>query len=193
LAEKGIELGVDDKTNFRSDSRIYDGIELSIIRVAITTVIESENIKFKIETKSNPQVEKGVKKVLQRGELGEKKLYYEVRREDGVEVSRKLIKTEIVEEPVNEIVEVGTKVLVYLSGEASWYSAPAMTAACRDVPKGTIVRVVNTSNGKSVVVKINDYIGHRGRVIDLSSDAFAQLAPLGQGVIKNVRIEKYYP
>jgi rare lipoprotein A len=68
-----------------------------------------------------------------------------------------------------------------------------MTAACRDVPKGTIVRVVNTSNGKSVVVKINDYIGHRGRVIDLSSDAFAQLAPLGQGVIKNVRIEKYYP
>jgi hypothetical protein len=193
LAEKGIELGLDDKANFRPDSRIYNGIELSIIRVAITTVIESESIKFKIETKSNPQVEKGVKKVLQRGELGEKKLYYEVRREDGIEVSRKLIKTEVVEEPVSEIVEVGTKVLVYLSGEASWYSAPAMTAACRDVPKGTIVRVVNMANGKSVVVKINDYIGHRGRVIDLSSDAFAQLAPLGQGVIKNVRIEKYYP
>ena len=193
LAEKGIELGVDDKTNFRSDSRIYDGSELLIIRVAITTVTESEETKYKTETKNNPQVEKGVKKVLQRGELGEKKLIYEVRREDGVEVSRKLIKTEVVKESINEVVEIGTKVLVYLSGEASWYNAPAMTAACRDIPKGTMVRVVNTANGKSVVAKINDYIGHRDRVIDLSSDAFAQLAPLGQGVIKNVRVEKYYP
>lgn len=193
LAEKGIDLGVDDKTNFRSDSRIYDGSELLIIRVAITTVTESEETKYKTETKNNPQVEKGVKKVLQRGELGEKKLIYEVRREDGVEVSRKLIKTEVVKESINEVVEIGTKVLVYLSGEASWYNAPAMTAACRDIPKGTMVRVVNTANGKSVVAKINDYIGHRDRVIDLSSDAFAQLAPLGQGVIKNVRVEKYYP
>jgi hypothetical protein len=193
LVEKGIELGVDDKTNFRPDSRIYDGIELSITRVAITTVIQGESIKYKTETKNNSQIEKGVKKVLQKGQLGEKKLYYEVRREDGIEVSRQLLKAEIVKEPVSEIIEVGTKIMVYISGEASWYNAPAMTAACRDVPMGTMARVVNTANGKSVVVKINDYIGHRGRVIDLSSDAFAQLAPLGQGVIKNVRVEKYYP
>lgn len=192
LAEKAIELGTDDKANFRSDSKVFDGSELTIIRVAVTTMIESEDIKYSTEKRSNSTVEQGIKKILQKGQLGEKKLFYEVTREDGVEVSRRLLKTEIAKEPVKEIIEVGTKIILYVSGEASWYKAPTMTAACRDVPRGTMVKVVNTANGKSVVVKINDYIGHRGRVIDLSSDAFAVLAPLSQGMISNVRVEKYY-
>jgi rare lipoprotein A len=44
-----------------------------------------------------------------------------------------------------------------------------LTAAHRTLPFGTMVRVTNTHNGRSVVVRINDrgpYI--RGRVIDLT-------------------------
>jgi rare lipoprotein A len=83
-------------------------------------------------------------------------------------------------------------------GEASWYGGKyhgrdtasgekfdknAMTAAHRDLPFGTRVRVTNLENGKSVVVRVNDrYMGGK-RVIDLSEAAFAQLAPTARGVI----------
>jgi rare lipoprotein A len=61
-------------------------------------------------------------------------------------------------------------------------------AAHQTLPFGTRVNVVNLANGNRVTVVINDrgpYID--GRIIDLSDDAFAQLAPLGAGTI-SVRI-----
>jgi rare lipoprotein A len=48
-------------------------------------------------------------------------------------------------------------------------SSGALTAAHKSLPFGTMVRVTNSRNGKSVVVRINDrgpFV--RGRVIDLT-------------------------
>ena len=63
-------------------------------------------------------------------------------------------------------------------------SSHGMTAAHRTLPFGTHVRVTNTRNGRSVVVRINDrgpFV--RGRVIDLTPAAakalgFSGLAPV---------------
>ena len=58
-----------------------------------------------------------------------------------------------------------------------------MTAAHRDLPLGTLVRVTNLDNGKSVDVRINDrgpFI--HGRVIDLSRAAARRLDIIGPGV-----------
>ncbi|MGV2986183.1 septal ring lytic transglycosylase RlpA family protein [Vibrio sp. E150_011] len=91
-----------------------------------------------------------------------------------------------------------------LTGQASWYGSQfhgrltasgekynmrAYTAAHKTLPFGTVVRVVNTSNNKSVDVKINDrgpYV--KGRVIDLSQIAFEKVGSTTQGVVP-VRIE----
>lgn len=65
----------------------------------------------------------------------------------------------------------------------------AYTAAHKTLPFGTVVRVINTANSKSVDVKINDrgpFV--RGRVIDLSQKAFEQIGNTNQGVVP-VRIE----
>ena len=82
-------------------------------------------------------------------------------------------------------------------GRASWYALtsktasgermnPAgMTAAHRTLPFGSKVVVTNQRNGKKVVVRINDrgpFI--KGRVIDLSKAAAAQLGFVGQGHTK---------
>jgi uncharacterized protein YabE (DUF348 family) len=70
-------------------------------------------------------------------------------------------------------------------GDASWYSfAPGsgFTAAHPWLPFGTRVTVTNLSNGKSVTVVINDRGPFGGRSIDLSPEAFVQIAPLSQGV-----------
>jgi rare lipoprotein A len=83
-------------------------------------------------------------------------------------------------------------------GHASWYSLPSnitangeqmnpneLTAAHRSLPFGTRVLVENLSNGRSVVVRINDrgpFIG--GRIIDLSKAAAASIGMLNAGTAK---------
>ncbi len=73
------------------------------------------------------------------------------------------------------------------SGEI--YDMHALTAAHKSLPFGTLVRVVNLENGKSVVVRINDrgpYV--KGRIIDLSYAAAKRIGLDKTGVAK-VRLE----
>jgi rare lipoprotein A len=58
------------------------------------------------------------------------------------------------------------------------------TAAHRTLPFGTRVKVTNTQNSRSVVVRVNDRGPFaKGRIIDLSSSAFKSIASLNVGVI----------
>ena len=91
-----------------------------------------------------------------------------------------------------------------LSGVASWYGKVlgghrtasgerfdpgALTACHRSLPFGTLVRVVNLINHRSVMVRINDRgLMNNNRVIDLSSAAAEQLDMLRSGVAP-VRLE----
>jgi rare lipoprotein A len=68
------------------------------------------------------------------------------------------------------------------SGET--FNSENMTAAHRSLPFGTMVRVINTGNGRSIVVRINDRGPFtRGRIIDVTPAAaralgFSGLAPV---------------
>lgn len=89
-------------------------------------------------------------------------------------------------------------------GKASYYAARhhgrrtasgerlnnnALTAAHRELPFGTQVKVTNLANERSVVVRITDRGPHgRGRLIDLSQAAARQLDMLRAGVAQ-VRVE----
>jgi len=66
------------------------------------------------------------------------------------------------------------------SGEA--FDMGAMTAAHRSLPFGSLVRVTNPANGKSVTVRINDRGPFsRGRVIDVSRAAAEELGLIARG------------
>lgn len=68
------------------------------------------------------------------------------------------------------------------SGET--YDPQALTAAHRDLPFGTRVRVQHLETGRQVVVRINDrgpFI--KGRVIDLSRRAAEQLRMIDAGIV----------
>jgi len=62
----------------------------------------------------------------------------------------------------------------------------AMTACHPTLPFGSIVRVVNQANKRSVVVKINDRgdLVEEGRIIDLSQAAAQRLAMTKPGLAK---------
>jgi rare lipoprotein A len=67
-----------------------------------------------------------------------------------------------------------------------------VTAAHKSLPFGTRVKVINLTNNKSVVVRINDrgpYV--RGRIIDLTKTAAKEIGMLGDGVAKvKIRYKK---
>lgn len=89
-------------------------------------------------------------------------------------------------------------------GKASWYGQQYhgrptasgepfnendLTAAHDKYPFGTIVRVKNLENGRTVDVRINDRGPHRrGRIIDLSQAAAIEIDMLQAGVVP-VRIQ----
>ncbi|MBD1841627.1 septal ring lytic transglycosylase RlpA family protein [Coleofasciculus sp. FACHB-64] len=111
-------------------------------------------------------------------------------------------RSRVVQQPSNAIAY--RPVISELKGMASWYgyagngtqsasgerfNENAMTAAHRTLPFGTQVRVTNTNNGRSVVVRINDrgpFI--RGRIIDVSAGAARVLGMISSGVAP-VRVE----
>ena len=94
------------------------------------------------------------------------------------------------------------------SGLASWYGEvleghttasgeifhkDALTACHRTLPFGTLVRVINLRNKKSVVVRITDRgVLFPNRVIDLSSAAAIQIGMLRRGLAP-VRLEVVAP
>ncbi|MEW5894249.1 MAG: septal ring lytic transglycosylase RlpA family protein [Candidatus Omnitrophota bacterium] len=96
-------------------------------------------------------------------------------------------------------------------GFASWYSREdpgvgkftanrekfddsAMTCAAWGVPFGTHLKVTNKSNGRYVIVRVNDRGPHRrlvrkGRVIDLTKSAFRKIGSTKKGLIR-VKVER---
>lgn len=69
------------------------------------------------------------------------------------------------------------------------YHKDSLTCAHRSYPLGTMLKVTNIKNGKTVVVKVTDRCGTR-RLIDLSYAAAKQIDIIRQG-LATVRVERY--
>ena len=96
------------------------------------------------------------------------------------------------------------------TGKASWYSRKSpgvnkrtanneifndrgLTGAMWGVSFNRRIKVTNLTNGKSIIVRVNDRGPHsryirKGRIIDLTKEAFSQLGAPKHGLI-NVEIE----
>jgi rare lipoprotein A len=69
------------------------------------------------------------------------------------------------------------------------FSQDKLTAACNVLPLGTLIRVTNLRNGRSVIVKVNDRMHSKmKRVVDLSRSAAQKLNFIRSGLTK-VKIE----
>ena len=71
------------------------------------------------------------------------------------------------------------------------FSNTGYTAAHRTLPMGSLVKVVNPRNGKSVVVRVNDrgpFV--RGRIIDLSRAAARKIGIGGVGQVQLIRLDR---
>lgn len=195
LRQMGVVLGPNDRVEPSILAYPSEGSTIKVVRVNRSIETLHSKVAFGRQTEETSALELGIRKVKTPGIEGVRESRYEILYEDGKVQSRNLLGASVIKEPVAEITLLGTNRPVLRSssqsqtGKASWYRMPGLMAAHKTLPFGTVVKVTNLDNGRTVDVTIRDrgpYID--GRIIDLSDTAFSQLSPISRGVV-NVKIE----
>ena len=110
LKEQGLTLGAEDTITPAADSEIKTGDTITITRVTYKELSEEEEIVYDTEFIYTDEYAEGYSEVTTPGVSGTKKITYKVRYVDEKEESREVVSEEVVVEPVNAVVTVGTYV-----------------------------------------------------------------------------------
>jgi len=194
IIDSRISLGEDDLVNPKQSVLLQNDLQISITRVDIKEETLQKPIDFKIIPEEDDSLGWRIKKIKQKGEKGIKEIRYKVVSHDDKENSRKVLEENIIQKPTPEIIVQGTYIKLgkAAKGDASYYASGwGELNASRSIPRGGFAKVTNLDNGKSVVVKINDY-GPRSPalIIDLSYASFSKIGDLGQGILHNIKVEQ---
>jgi hypothetical protein len=174
----------DERTALRPHQRV----RISLIRRVRRTAVE--NVPFETLIQYSRDLSGSEVRIEQTGREGKARRTYLITFRDGVRTSTRVLAEQVLIPPVDRV-----EVHAFPSassgvefGDATWYGCDGMHAAHKTLPFGTVVTVTNLDTGATVTVTINDRGPYaEGRIIDLCDGAFAQIAPLGQGVA-NVKI-----
>ncbi len=130
LRQAGLALGDLDRLNPPSYSRVWDGMTITIVRVAEEMVTVQETVPFSSRTVPTDSLPSGETRLLQAGVNGVAEVTYRITYEDGVEVARAEVRRVLIDPPQEEVILVGSQgelptvtvngTLVYLSGGNAW-------------------------------------------------------------------------
>lgn len=109
LASEGVSLGKRDKVKPKLSEQLKEDTKVVINRVDVKEVTEKEAIAYQTRTEKSKSMTVGTSKVTRQGVNGEKEVTYRVTYVDGKEDGRKVVKEEVIKEPVDKIVTQGTK------------------------------------------------------------------------------------
>jgi uncharacterized protein YabE (DUF348 family) len=189
LSAMGIEPDGSDRVLPPPRTPLLDGASVRFVDIDLQTRHVVVPIPFHTMTTYSASLTPGAEKITQSGTSGRILVTYRVKVVDGRVTRKTVLARRVLQTAVPTLRVVGRAASVVHgseTGEASWYGfAPGsgFTAAHPWLPFGTVVTVTDLATGKSIDVVINDRGPFGGRIIDLSDEAFAALAPLGQGVM----------
>lgn len=95
-----------------------DGQVVKIVRVDKQEEIVHKKVPFKVIRQVDDRLPQGIEKVNQNGIDGLKKMVYLKVLNDGIEVSRDLVKTEMIKEPQPKIIAVGRRTVVHTTSRS---------------------------------------------------------------------------
>lgn len=109
LAEVGVTVGERDLLWPAADEQLVDGTDVVVRRVTFARVDEEIEVPFEEIREPDDSMYEDEERIATEGEVGRTIQVYRARLVDGVEESRELVREEVVTEPVDQVVEVGTK------------------------------------------------------------------------------------
>ncbi len=107
LAEQGIVVDEDDDVYPATYRNVSEGDTISVLIRDTHNVTVQEEVAYTTTEVERADLAPGERIVIQEGKNGVNEYIYEISYEDGVEISRSLIKEEVLSSPVEEIVECG--------------------------------------------------------------------------------------
>ena len=145
LKSENIQLDEFDRLEGNKKDVVDPNSVVQIVRVEKVADVVEDEATFAIETRNDESLLKGHEKVVQQGEKGKVSREFEVVKEDGKEVSRKMIAEKTLKEPKTKIVAIGTKVVV-----ASAAPTTAQASKSKNVSKSSAsVEVSRNNSGAS--------------------------------------------
>lgn len=134
MEEAGVYMGVLDRVEPGKDTSIKGIDSINVIRVEEQIISQVEKIPFENQIKKNESLEKGFVKVINKGKDGTKETSVKIVFENGIESMRQIVAERIIQEPVNGVIEEGTKTtLISSRGVVTRFvKAMQMTATAYD-------------------------------------------------------------
>lgn len=130
LVQAGIEVNTLDKSSPPFYSILQSGDSVTITRVEEQYLVEQNVIPYETQVLRNESLAEGEQKLIQPGQNGVQEITYRILYEDGVEMSRTISATIIIESAVPEIVMIGSQapftvlpipgILAYISAGNAW-------------------------------------------------------------------------
>lgn len=109
LRQVGIKVGENDLVEPSLNTKITSPTDIKIIRVTKKKKTEIQSIPYTIETRTSDQLYVGDTRIAQEGINGSEEITTEYTYYDGEEVSSVEVSTEVIADPVIQIIENGTK------------------------------------------------------------------------------------
>lgn len=127
LAEKHIKMSANDVIVPNKDIKIARGMNVRLYRNGMQTVTVDEDIQFETEQIKDVNRDKGYKEIQTKGVNGKRTVTYEINVQNGVEVSRREINSNIIQQPVKQVEVVGTKVSLPAGSHEDWMAAAGLS------------------------------------------------------------------
>ena len=191
LQAMNLSLAPTDEVLPSLDAPLDPGMNVQVVRVREAVKTQVQTLAFETLVHYSRDVPVGEARVITTGTTGQALRTYHLVYRNGRIVERQLLSYVLMTSPLPRVEIRGSyAALPAVShsqyGQASWYDCSGSYAAHLSLPFGTVVTVTNLDNGETVTVVINDRgpYGIADRIIDLCSSAFAEIAPLAQGVAR---------
>ncbi|WOV84418.1 ubiquitin-like domain-containing protein [Sporosarcina jeotgali] len=217
LKNENIQLSELDRVESNKEQVLLPKSVVSIVRVEKVTDVVEETTDFDVKTRTDDSLLKGREKIVQEGKSGKVRKRFEIVKENGKEVSRKLIREHVVSHPKAKVVSVGSKVVIASaapkasavktasskktsvsrgngneSGKVMYMNATAYTAHCTGCSGITATGINLSANPNLKVIAVDPSVIPLGSKVWVEGYGYAIAGDTG-GAIKGSRIDLHVP
>lgn len=198
LTQQKISLDKLDRVEPALKEKVKDESIVNITRIEKVTDVVEQPINFAVITQKDDDLPHGTEKVLKEGTEGVVSKKYEVTKENGKEISRKLLSETTVKEKQDKIVSVGTKddVIQLASrgeenGQEVFVNSTAYTASCNGCSGRTATGIDLKANPNAKVIAVDPSFIPLGTKVYVEGYGYAVAADTG-GSVKGQKIDVFF-
>ncbi|WP_193224670.1 G5 and 3D domain-containing protein [Bacillus sp. B1-b2] len=198
LNKQEISLAQLDRVEPDLKEKVKANAVVNITRIEKVTDVVEQPINYAVITQKDSSLPEGTEQVVQEGKEGLVSKEFEVTKENGNEVSRKLLSEKTVTEKQDKVVTVGTKTDVQLasrgeeSGKEVHVNSTAYTASCNGCSGRTATGIDLKANPNAKVIAVDPSFIPLGTKVYVEGYGYAIAADTG-GSIKGKKIDVFFP